>query len=259
MVADLVSPEVHSEFAGGVIALGDIDSPAKRAELTNFCQDGKVALGAMADHIKTFLASPNRRVGRPGTVCPYIPGAISHSTVYLAVSSVADQVSDSSISEVVRGMLRVFPRLDPVESQLGTHDERTAYKCLVVLFPTLPAQNHYWLSQVQARRKLEFMRRGYMLGEMFPGCVTEGLHNPQFRPFDVPVPAIGVRYMTEYDVPFCVSDDASLFAYLERFGPVGTRRVKAYAAKGLTGADRVRLLESTERYLSKLHQQVLGD
>ena len=42
------------------------------------------ALRAVADWTKTFVARPHRDLGRDGPVCPFVPLALEHATLWLA-------------------------------------------------------------------------------------------------------------------------------------------------------------------------------
>src|SRR5262249_10891698 len=42
------------------------------------------ALRAVADWIKTFVAKPHKDLGRGGPVCPFVPLAWGHKTLWLA-------------------------------------------------------------------------------------------------------------------------------------------------------------------------------
>lgn len=49
------------------------------------------ALRAVAEWIETFVASPNKDLGRPGTVCPFVPRAREGQTLWLAPEQIADR------------------------------------------------------------------------------------------------------------------------------------------------------------------------
>jgi Domain of unknown function (DUF6875) len=41
-------------------------------------------LRAVADWIKTFVVKPHKELGRAGPVCPFVPVALEHKTLWLA-------------------------------------------------------------------------------------------------------------------------------------------------------------------------------
>jgi hypothetical protein len=55
------------------------------------------ALHAVADWIKTFVVQPHKDLGRAGTVCPFVPGALERKTLWLA----PEQIADRDVPEVV--------------------------------------------------------------------------------------------------------------------------------------------------------------
>src|SRR5262249_15559594 len=56
------------------------------------------ALRAVADWIKTFVARPHRDLGRAGPVCPFVPLAWEHKTLWLA----ADRSAGRDAPDVIQ-------------------------------------------------------------------------------------------------------------------------------------------------------------
>jgi hypothetical protein len=51
---------------------------------TELAESDRNALRAVADWTKTFVARPHRDLGRDGPVCPFVPVALEHATLWLA-------------------------------------------------------------------------------------------------------------------------------------------------------------------------------
>lgn len=58
------------------------------------------ALRAVSDWIESYVIRPNQDIGRPGTVCPYLPGSLERSVLWLA----PEQIDDRNAAEVVELM-----------------------------------------------------------------------------------------------------------------------------------------------------------
>jgi hypothetical protein len=67
--------------------LEDLEDVGRTSELAESDQE---ALQAVADWIKTFVVKPHKDLGRAGTVCPFVPGALERKTLWLAPEQIAD-------------------------------------------------------------------------------------------------------------------------------------------------------------------------
>ena len=72
----------------------DLENPARTAKLAESDLD---ALRAVAHSIETFVAAPDKDLGRPGPVCPFVPGSLERKTLWLAPERIAGQ----SVPDVV--------------------------------------------------------------------------------------------------------------------------------------------------------------
>ena len=61
----------------------DLDNPTRTAKLAESDLD---ALRAVAGWIETFIATPNKDLGRPGPVCPFVPGSLERKALWLALN-----------------------------------------------------------------------------------------------------------------------------------------------------------------------------
>src|ERR1700752_2744650 len=65
------------------------------------------ALQTIADWIKTFVVKPHKDLGRAGSVCPFVPGALERKTLWLAPEQIGDR-SASDVTELISGYQRLF-------------------------------------------------------------------------------------------------------------------------------------------------------
>src|SRR5262249_18478746 len=95
------------------------------------------ALHTVADWIKTFVARPNKDLGRAGPVCPFVPGAWEGKTLWLAPEQIANR-SALDVVQLVNGYRSVFLRAHPIEGDDIEGDDAN-YKAIVVVFTDLLA------------------------------------------------------------------------------------------------------------------------
>ena len=70
-----------SAQTANLFLLEDLEDVSRTKELT---ESDLNALRAVADWIKTFVARTHKDLGRAGTVCPFVPGALERKTLWLA-------------------------------------------------------------------------------------------------------------------------------------------------------------------------------
>src|SRR5215831_4178121 len=68
--------------------LENLEDASRTRELA---EDDRSALRAVADWIKTFVAKPHKDLGRAGPVCPFVPVAWEHNTLWLAAERSAHE------------------------------------------------------------------------------------------------------------------------------------------------------------------------
>ena len=90
------------------------------------------ALQAVADWITTFVARPNKDLGRAGTVCPFVPGSLERKVLWLAPEQMAGR-GEPDVVELVDSYKRLFLQTQP------TGGDDADYKVIVVVFSDLPA------------------------------------------------------------------------------------------------------------------------
>jgi hypothetical protein len=77
-----------SAQTANLFLLEDLEDVSRRRELA---ESDLNALRAVADWIKTFVARTHNDLGRAGTVCPFVPGALERKTLWLAQEHIADR------------------------------------------------------------------------------------------------------------------------------------------------------------------------
>lgn len=171
--------------------------------------------------VREFIGAPHPNLGRSGSICPFVPGALNLDTIWIAEVTDADPTVES-IGEIIKEYRNVFLATEPAKMPDAIN------KAFLVAFPTLAArgaEGAAFVDKVQYRLKPYFVDQGMMLGEFHAMNESPGLRNPDFRPLRSPVPMLAIRLMVESDLPFMTRDlyspqerAAFLRSYLYRLG-----------------------------------------
>jgi hypothetical protein len=175
----------------------------------------------VADWIRGFLARPHPHVGRPGSVCPFVPVALGLDTIWMAEVTEAT-ASFERISSIITEYRNVFQETEPKSGPEAIN------KAFLVVFSALMgngAEGASMVDKVQAALKKHFVDIGLMLGEFHSTNESPGLRNPDFRPLRSPIPMLAIRHMVESDLPFLIRESyppdlrsSFLRSYLFRMG-----------------------------------------
>jgi Domain of unknown function (DUF6875) len=162
-----------------------------------------------------FLARPHPRLGRNGSVCPFIPRALAMNKVVFAVVRTEDR-SAADIDQAVSRYRDVFLRMEPVCGPEAMD------KAIIVILPEVSDEDApAMVDETHRRLKPQFVEAGLMIGKFHPLSDQSGLHNPGFRPLRSPVPLLAIRHMVDSDLPFlnrCDDPVAERVRFLEAYG-----------------------------------------
>ena len=193
----------------------DLDNDARTGELAPSDLD---ALRAVADWIKTFVARPDDRLGRAGSVCPFVPAALERGTLWLVPAHAADPgVAD--VVELVREYETVLLNAQPVDG------EGADFKSICLVFADLaPDRAKGFLDGILADiGTTSYVDEGLVLGEFYEGNEGTAIYNASFRPFTSPVPFLLMRLAVISDWKFFLDDEDSFSRWAGRYGESGAR------------------------------------
>ena len=176
------------------------------------------ALHAVADWIKTFVAMPNKDLGRSGPVCPFVRGALERKSLWLA----PEQIADRAVPDVVAlmdGYKRLLLGAQPVDG------DDAIYKSVVVVFTDLAADRAKELLDdvVEQLGVPSYVDEGLVLGEFYERNEGTAIYNASFRPFTSPVPFLLMRLAVVSDWKFFLDDENWLNRWAGRYGESGAR------------------------------------
>jgi hypothetical protein len=177
------------------------------------------ALHTVADWIKTFVARPNKDLGRAGPVCPFVPEAWERKTLWLAPEQIANQ-SVPDVVQLVNGYKGLLLRAQPIEGDDAT------YKAIVVVFTDLSAdraRDYVDDVQMQNLKRPSYVEDGVVLGEFHERNEGSAIYNPSFQPFKAPVPFLLMRHAVVSDWKFFLDNEDWLSVWARRFGVSGVQ------------------------------------
>ncbi|WP_370638069.1 DUF6875 domain-containing protein [Croceicoccus sp. Ery15] len=169
----------------------------------------------MACFISQRLTRKDSDLGRSGPVCPFARrgSAIGGIRIANCTAGRAEQAQIEGIIAQVRDQFLTWGENSDIPPMLRAY---------VVTFSALGgAADAALIENVQKRLKPDYVERGLMIGQFYPGCKEGGIHNPEFRPLDAPVISLAVRYMALADAPFMLDDARYRAAFVARHGTAG--------------------------------------
>jgi hypothetical protein len=195
--------------------LEDLDNVERAGKLADRDLE---ALQAIADWIKTFVVNPHKDLGRPGTVCPFVPGSLERQTLWLAPEHIADR----DVPEVVELMNRYRRLLLDIRS---TDGDDVIYDVIVVVFTDLPTDRAQGVFDevLEQLAVPSYAEDGILFGPYYEGNEATAIYNSMFRPFQSPVPFLFVRHGVTGDWKFFLDDVEWLNLWARRYGESGAR------------------------------------
>jgi hypothetical protein len=196
--------------SNNLFLLEDLADTGMTSELE---EDELTALRAVADWIKTFTAKPHPDLGRAGPVCPFVPSALDHRTLWLAPERIADR-DTAGVVELMEGYKDLFLNTQPING------DNAVSKTIVVVFTDLSAGRAQGVfgDVLQQLAVPSYADHGNLFGPFYEGNEGTAIYNSSFRPFQSPVPLLFVRNGVISDWKFFLDNDEMLTLWARRFG-----------------------------------------
>lgn len=190
--------------------LQDLEDSSRKRELADSDLN---ALHTVADWITTFVARPNKDLGRAGPVCPFVPGALERKTLWLAPEQIANR-SVPDVAQLVNGYKSLLLRAHPSEG------DGANYKAIVVVFTDVSVDRakDSMDDVLQRLADASYVEDGVVLGAFYERNEATAIYNPSFRPFTPPVPFLLMRPAVISDWKFFLDNEDWLRIWARRFG-----------------------------------------
>src|SRR4051812_44147431 len=193
--------------------LEELDDTSRTSE---FAAGELDALRAVAHWIKAFVAKPHPDLGRPGPVCPFVPGALVRNTVWLAIEPTAGR-NMADVVELIKGYQRLLEAAQPTDGDDAT------YKSYVIVFADLPRDraSEFFGKVLEELAVASYVNDGLVMGGFHEENEGAAIYNGSFRPFTSPVPFLLVRQSVVSDWKFFLEDEEWLDRWAHRYGEAG--------------------------------------
>ncbi|WP_190816264.1 DUF6875 domain-containing protein [Saccharopolyspora pogona] len=180
-----------------------------------------------------FLVMSHPDLGRAGDVCPFMARALRLDLVDLVpFDATAGEEEFAGLARELR---------DGLEKRAEGVGNLRMYLATVIVPHGLPDDAmRTMVERVQIGLKAEFVERGLMIGEFWPGHSGAGLHNVDFRPLAAPLPMLAMRHMVLTDLAFLSGDhvpDAEQVFYLGHFRRIFAAQLTGSWAAKLDAAE----------------------
>jgi hypothetical protein len=205
----------REQLAENLFVLEELEDVRRTSKLAETDLD---ALRAVADWITTFVARPNKDLGRAGPVCPFVAGALERDTLWLAPEQIANRrVPD--VVELVSDYQRAFEDAQPMEG------DDAIYKSFVVVFTDSSADRAgEFLGDLLERLAVpSYEKDGFVMGPFHERNEGTAIYNASFRPFTSPVPFLLMRQAVVGDWKFFLDDEDWFALWARRYGDSGTQ------------------------------------
>ena len=198
--------------SSNLFLLEDLEDASRTRDLA---ESDRNALRAVADWTKTFVVKPHKDLGRAGPVCPFVPVALDHKTLWLAAERSAGR-STSDVIKLIEGHQRLLLAAQPVDGDDANN------KSIVVVFTDLPAAQakDFFGGVLQEIGVSSYVNDGLVMGPFYEGNDATAIYNPSFRPFTSPVPFLLMRRAVISDWKFFLNDEDWLRRWARRYGVV---------------------------------------
>ena len=162
------------------------------------------------------MARHHRDLGRDGPVCPFVPVALEHATLWLAAERSAGR-STPDVVQLIDGYKQLLLGAKPVDG------DDAIYKSIVVVFTDLPAAQakDFFGGLLQLIGVPSYMDDGLVMGPFYEGNDGTAIYNPNFRPFTAPVPFLLIRQAVVGDWKFFLDNESWLKLWVQRYEASG--------------------------------------
>ncbi len=160
------------------------------------------------------MAKPHKDLGRAGPVCPFVPQALEHNTLWLAPERIAGR-SVEDLVQLMNDYRALLLRAQPVEGDDANN------KAIVVVLSDLPtdrAADYFTDARIQQLKRLSYAEDGIVVGEFHARNEGTAIRNPGFQPFKAPAPFLLMRPAVIGDWMFFLDDEDWLSLWARRFG-----------------------------------------
>jgi hypothetical protein len=163
--------------------------------------------------LREYVSVADRRVGRSGPVCPFIPRALAEHAVEIRIRYDIDGSSEPELDDELRAEIREFGEAGRPPPNSGVLLESR-----LIVMPRMGRAGWDCLDTVYEYLKNVAVESGLMVGQFHPRCDERAVRNPDFRVSVAPVAMLAIRHMAPHDILFLNRSGQWFKEYDLRFG-----------------------------------------
>jgi hypothetical protein len=163
--------------------------------------------------LREYVSVADRRVGRSGPVCPFIPRALAEHAVDTRIRYDLDGSSEPVLDDELRAEIREFG-----EAGRPPNNSGVLLESRLIVMPRMGRAGWDCLDTVYAYLKDFAVESGLMIGQFHPRCDERAVRNPDFRVSVAPVAMLAIRHMAPHDILFLHDSGQWFKEYDLRFG-----------------------------------------
>jgi hypothetical protein len=162
--------------------------------------------------LREYVSVADRRVGRSGPVCPFIPRALAQQALQTDIRYDITGHSASELLDKLRAEISDFATTGRPE-----HNTGVVLESKLVVMPGMGAAGWERLDAVYESLKNFAVERGLMIGQFHPHCAERAVRNPDFKVSVAPVAMLAIRHMAPHDILFLHRSEQWFKEYYSRF------------------------------------------
>ena len=147
--------------------------------------------------LREYVAVGDRRVGRSGPVCPFMPRALDQHAVETRIRYDINGSSEPELINELRTEIGEFGSVPRTPHKSGVLlDSR------LIVMPHLGTEGWECLDAAYVYLKGFAVGLGLMVGQFHPRCDERAVRNSDFRVSVAPVAMLAIRHMAPHDILF---------------------------------------------------------
>jgi len=147
--------------------------------------------------LREYVAVADRRVGRSGPVCPFMPRALDQHAVEARIRYDINGSSEPELIDELGTELSEFGKMDR-----SPHKSGILLDSRLIVMPHLGPTGWERLDAAYEHLKEFAVELGLMVGQFHPRCDERAVRNPDFRVSVAPVAMLAIRHMAPHDILF---------------------------------------------------------
>ncbi|WP_433286318.1 DUF6875 domain-containing protein [Pseudonocardia sp. CA-142604] len=162
--------------------------------------------------LREYVSVGDRRIGRSGPVCPFVPRALNEHALETHIRYDIDGSDEPELISTLQTEIREFGTAGhPPRSSGVLLDSR------LIVMPRMGPEGWERLDAVYERLKDFAVQSGVMVGQFHPNCDERAFRNSGFRVSIAPVALLAIRHMAPHDILFLHDSERWFREYHRRF------------------------------------------